>query len=161
MIRPIALRASAFFASSLAALFVAGCGGKEGPPREPISGVVTLDGRPLEKGLITFTPEAGGDLVVSGLVVDGAFALPRAEGPGLGPHRVDVWSKKATGRTLKDRNDPDNPVAETVEQIPARYNVRSELKADVLPGGDNRFTYDLAGGKDKEAAVKKVASRRP
>jgi len=161
VIRPSALRASAFFASSLAALFAVGCGGEEGPPREPISGVVTLDGRPLEKGLITFTPEAGGDLVVSGLVVDGAFSLPRAEGPGLGPHRVDVWSKKATGKTLKDRNDPDNPVEETVEQIPPRYNTRSELKADVVQGGENRFTYDLTGGKDKDAAVKKVASRRP
>jgi len=141
----------------LAALAVAGCGGPDGPPREPVSGVVTLDGKPLEKGLITFTPEGGGDLVVSGLVVDGAFHLPREEGPGLGPHRVDVSSRKATGKTLKDRNDPENPVEERVEVVPPRYNLRSELRADVVQGGDNRFTYDLDGSR---TPARKVASSR-
>ncbi|WP_337173412.1 hypothetical protein [Paludisphaera sp.] len=160
MIRPIAPRASARLVAPLVALLVAGCGGEDGPPREPVGGVVTLDGRPLERGLITFTPEAGGDLVVSGLVVDGEFSLPRSEGPGLGRHRVDVWSKKPTGKTLKDRADPENPVEETVELVPPRYNLRSELMADVERGGENRFTYDLAGTREKGPA-RKVASRRP
>lgn len=163
MTRPIVSRPSARIASTVSlslVAFLVGCGGDEGPPREPVSGAVTLDGRPLEKGLITFTPESGGDLIVSGLVVDGEFAIPRSEGPGLGSHRVDVWSKKSTGKTLKNRDDPENPVEETVELVPPRYNLRSELKADVVQGGGNRFAYELTGGKEKEP-TKKLASRRP
>ncbi|AMV40528.1 hypothetical protein [Planctomyces sp. SH-PL62] len=160
MLRLNALRASSSFRAStfLIALVAAGCGGQEGPPREPVEGVVTLDGEPLEKGLITFTPAAGGELVVSGLIVDGTFALPREEGPGLGPHRVDVWSKKATGKTLKDADDPENLVEERVEVIPARYNLKSELRAEVVQGGGNQFTYELTGSR---ATPKKVASSRP
>ncbi len=163
MQRPLVSLTSAHLASALSlslVVFLVGCGGEEGPPRESVSGAVMLDGRPLEKGLITFTPEAGGDLIVSGLVVDGEFSLPRAEGPGLGAHRVDVWSKKATGKTLKNRDDPENPVAETVEIVPSRYNLRSQLKADVVQGGGNHFAYELTGGKEKEP-TKRLASRRP
>ncbi|WP_240911481.1 hypothetical protein [Paludisphaera soli] len=159
MLRLNTLRASSSLRAStvLLALVAAGCGAQEGPPREPVAGVVTLDGQPLEKGLITFTPEAGGELVVSGLIVDGAFNLPRDEGPGLGPHRVDVWSKKATGKAVKNPDDPENPNEERVEIVPPRYNLRSELKADVVQGGENRFTYELTGSK---AAPKKIASSR-
>jgi len=150
------LRVSAFTrASSLVfALAVLGCGGVEGPHREPVQGTVNLDGEPLEKGLITFSPLAGGDLVVSALIVDGAFSLPREDGPGLGAHRVDVWSKKATGKTLKNPDDPEDPIEERIEIIPPRYNLDSQLGADVVQGGENRFTDVLVG------AVKKVASRR-
>ena len=71
-----------------------------------------------------------------------------------------MWSRKATGKSLKNRDDPENPVAEMVELIPPRYNLRSELTAEVVPGGENHFAYELAGGKDRDAG-KRIASRRP
>ena len=37
------------------------------------------------------------------------------------------------------------PIEELYETIPDRYNVKSELKADVVGGGDNRFKFDLTG----------------
>lgn len=150
-------RALATLSTAFVAVSVAGCGGVEGPAREPISGVVTLDGKPLDQGLITFIPESGGDLIVSGLVVDGAFDLPRHEGPGLGAHRVEVRARKETGKVLKNREDPENPIKEQVEAVPVRYNQRSELRAEVLEGADNRFTYELAGS---QPAVKRIASNR-
>ena len=139
-------------AISLAAV---GCNGAvDGPPREPVYGSVTFDGKPLEKGLITFTPVSGGDLVVSGLIVAGQFTLPREEGPGLGPHRVDIWSKQASGKTLPNPDDPTHPIEEKKEIIPPQVNINSKLAADVTKGGDNKFDYDLRPG---AGAAKKVA----
>lgn len=152
------LRVLSLISAVTLALAAAGCGGVEGPPREPVSGMVTLDGKPLEKGMITFIPESGGDLIVSGLVVDGSFHLPRPEGPGLGVHRVEVRARKQSGRVLKNREDPENPIKEQVEIVPPRYNQRSELRAEVAPGGDNRFTYELSAA---VPTVKRIASRRP
>jgi hypothetical protein len=135
--------------AAAALLALVGCGAElDGPPREAIYGTVTLDGQPLKKGLITFTPAPGGaDLVVSSLVIDGEFTLPRSDGPTHGPHRVDIWAKEATGKTIKDRNDPENPIVVTREIIPPQYNRNSRLAAEVKPGGDNRFEFDLSRAK--------------
>ncbi|WP_406699057.1 hypothetical protein V5E97_09275 [Singulisphaera sp. Ch08] len=153
------LRRALVFRSLSIAISVAafGCGGAaDGPPREPVYGAVTFDGKPLEKGLITFTPANGGELVVSGLILDGQFSLTREEGPGLGPHRVDIWSKQATGRILPNPDDPGNPVPEQKEVIPPQFNINSRLAADVAQGGDNKFDYDLrpAAGTAKKLALK-------
>jgi hypothetical protein len=130
------------------ALAAVGCGtSSDGLPREPISGEVQLDGRPLETGLITFTPVGGVEPVVSGVVVDGRFALDRADGPTPGPHRVDVWAKKPTGRKLRNPDEPGEFVEETREAIPARYNLDSQLKAEVKEGGSNHFDFELSGAK--------------
>jgi hypothetical protein len=130
------------------ALAAAGCGdSSDGLPREPISGEVQLDGRPLETGLITFTPFGGAEPVVSGVVVDGRFALERADGPSPGPHRVDVWAKKRTGKKLRDPDQPGVFLDEMREAIPARYNLDSQLKADVKEGENNHFDFELSGAK--------------
>jgi hypothetical protein len=130
------------------ALAAAGCGtSSDGLPREPISGKVQLDGRPLETGRITFTPVGGVEPVVSGVVVDGRFALERADGPTPGPHRVDVWAKKPTGKKLRNPDQPGEFVDEMREAIPARYNLDSQLKAEVKEGGSNHFDFELSGAK--------------
>lgn len=45
-------------ASATAALLLfhlVGCGG-DGLPREPVSGSITVDGKPLKSGMVMFTP---------------------------------------------------------------------------------------------------------
>lgn len=154
MLRRLLVPRSLSVAFTLTAI---GCGGAaDGPPREPVYGSVKFDGKLLEKGLITFTPVDGGDLVVSSLILDGQFSLPREEGPGLGPHRVDIWSKQATGKTLPNPDDPGNPIEEKKEILPPQFNIKSRLAADVAKGGDNKFDYDLrpAAGDVKKVALK-------
>ncbi|MBX6316313.1 MAG: hypothetical protein IRY99_25890, partial [Isosphaeraceae bacterium] len=69
------------------ALASAGCSSQtDDLPREPVSGKVTLDGKPLATGMITFTPTGGTEpsrpeTVVTALIQDGAYSLPRAQGP--------------------------------------------------------------------------------
>jgi hypothetical protein len=130
--------------TTAAALTLVGCdGARDGIPREPISGKVTLDGASLEDGQITFTPAAGGEPIAAAAIKEGRYTLRRADGPSPGPHRVNIWSRKPTGKRLPSDVEPGTFIEETGEIIPARYNLKSELKADVEKGGDNRFDFDL------------------
>jgi hypothetical protein len=131
-----------------AVALAAGCGqAGDKWPRQPVSGTVMLDGRPLDQGQITFVPTGGDGPAVGGMIQDGAYAIQRADGPVPGSHRVAVYSAKPTGRKIKDETDPNVLYDEQAETIPDRYNAHSELKAEVKSGGGNTFIFELTGGK--------------
>jgi hypothetical protein len=126
------------------ALAAAGCGGpSDGLAREPISGKVAVDGQPLANGLITFSPIDAPEPVVSGVIEGGSYTLRRSDGPIPGRHRVSIWAKAPTGKKVKDPDDPEKLVDEMKDVVPGRYNLKSELSAEVQPGGTNSFDFDL------------------
>lgn len=133
------------FATVAVAAAVTGCGSSDGFPRQPVRGTVTLDGKPLEKGMITFTPTGAPEPIVSAVVADGVFELARSDGPVPGAHRVDVWSPRPTGKKVRDTDNRGQLVEEVRESIPARYNLRSELTAQVQSGKSNTFDFPLQG----------------
>ena len=57
-------------------------------PREAISGTVTFDGQPLQKGTIRFDPTGQGATASGGMVEDGRFDIPADEGPVPGKYKV-------------------------------------------------------------------------
>lgn len=59
------------FALPLYLLLAAGCA----KPAGSVSGEVTLDGKPVKSGQITFTPADGQGPIVGGPVTDGKFAV--------------------------------------------------------------------------------------
>ncbi len=133
---------------------VLGCGEK-GPRLAPVSGTVTLDGKPLAKVIVTFVPVEGG--VSSSGVTDesGSYSLACSLGPGavVGKHRVYVQSQAPSASAevkIPDEDDPGyqpDPYAslrapQFVEKIPARYNKDSQLTQDVQPG-TNRIDLEL------------------
>ena len=66
---------AAVAAAIAAALLICGCGGAGG--RQSIEGTVTLDGKPLEKGQITFVPQSGTQGPTAGAeIIAGRFAIP-------------------------------------------------------------------------------------
>jgi hypothetical protein len=121
-------------------LLLAGCGG-DGVPRAAVSGNVTLDGQPLEEGVILFTPlgkgpSAGGD------IKQGKYQLPQDKGPGPGSYRVEIRAYRATGETVRD--EASGTVEEVkVSIIPPRYNNQSTLAIEVKPAGPNEFDFEL------------------
>jgi hypothetical protein len=129
------------------ALTAAGCGSGDGIPRHTVSGKVTLDGKPLEDGQITFTPELAGNPAAGATIKAGAYRLGRSEGPAAGPHRVNIWARRPTGKKTPSDVEPGTFVEETREIIPNRYNVNSELKADIKDSGGNRFDFALTSKK--------------
>jgi hypothetical protein len=127
------------------AMAAAGCGG-DGIPREPVSGKVTLDGSPLDSGLIAFTPADNTRPPAGTAIQDGRYSIGRGDGPAPGPHTVTISSRKPTGKKLKSADFPGTLVEETREIIAPQYNVDSRLGVEVKQGGVNRFDFDLSSG---------------
>lgn len=143
--KPAMIVATACVTSLLAA--GPGCEPADAIVREPISGTVALDGQPIEHGLITFTPKQAPEPVVTAVIADGQYRLDRDSGPTLGPQQVQIYARRPTGKKVKNPDDPKELVDEVREVVPARYNVNSELTAEVKAGGDNRFPFELSGAK--------------
>jgi hypothetical protein len=116
------------------AVFQAGCA----RPRGTVSGEVTLDGRPLEKGVITFAPIDGDPAQVKVEIKDGKYTLTTPPGN----KRVSISSYKVTGKE-KVYPDPNSPERDVLsEALPERYNKKSELTAEVKKG-NNTFNWEL------------------
>jgi hypothetical protein len=144
---------------SITGLATAGCsGGDDDFPRERISGTVTLDGKPLETGRITFMPTetTGPSTASEAAIKNGAYEISVDQGLAPGPYRVTISSpvpmdappKPAAAKpgfdTVSGAGAPD-AVEEVLlrEAVPAKYNAQTTLKADVTKGGKNEFPFDL------------------
>jgi hypothetical protein len=138
--------------AAVAACGLAGCGGaSDHLPREPISGTVTFDGRPLKSGSIQLTPVQTKEGIASGgMVTDGRFDVARADGPVPGQYKVMIFAAGESGAAA-NAAEPSGPglaqekamAKRTAGLIPLRYNLQTELTAEVTAGGPNTYTFDL------------------
>jgi hypothetical protein len=135
------------FLATLIAL--AGCG-ESGPARQPVSGSVTLDGRPLRAGSITFAPREG-TTAATAEVRDGTFRIARSGGPAPGPYQVEVVAVEPTGKRIRHPDFPSETTEEVRNLIPPQYNAQTRLFVEVRPDSENSFRFDLSS--------RKVASR--
>jgi hypothetical protein len=112
--------------------------------REAISGTVNFDGRPLKKGAIQFQPASQADGVLAvGVITEGRFDIPRNEGPSAGKYGVAVYNQDDSAPAPGEMPGPLKKRKTSGELIPPRYNTRTELTAEVKPGGPNSYTFDL------------------
>lgn len=128
--------------AGLTLLVVAGCGG---PKRGAVNGKATLDGQPVEDGTISFVSTASPPGPSAwGKIAAGSYSIPAGEGPGVGPVKVEVrWSRKTGKKTPAVAPAPAGAmIEETIEAVPPKYNVKSELKAEIKPGA-NKLNFEL------------------
>lgn len=110
---------------------VAGCG-PSGPELAPVSGRVTLNGKPLETADLVFQPDESRSPSYGRTDTNGHYELfykRGTEGAIVGPHTVRI----SVSHELV-RNPPN---------IPPRYNTQSELRYEIKPGTENVFDFDL------------------
>jgi hypothetical protein len=110
-----------------------GCS-EAGPRTYPVSGSVTLDGRPLEEGDIYFyalDPNVSAD---AGKIKAGRFAF-RAK---AGSKRVEI---RATAIVPGKKTPMGGPVR--INVLAPRYNTESTLTREVVAAGDNCFEFAL------------------
>jgi len=109
---------------------------KPKPPKSvDIKGKVTLDGKALPDGEVTFALESGG--VPSVLPIkDGAFSGQAK----TGKNRVSISAYKQ-GPPLS--TDP-NKTPTKKNYIADRFNSATKLTAEVSEGGANDFTFDVS-----------------
>jgi hypothetical protein len=127
-------------------LALAGCGSSQ---FAPVSGTVTLDGKPIPNASVNFQPADSKDsaLASSGKTdANGRYKLRvvmnNASGAVRGRHRVSISTLQEEDPT-KDlppgKQRPKDP-------IPARYNTRTELTFDVPAGGTSSADFALTSG---------------
>jgi hypothetical protein len=142
-----------FLPALLLVSLLAGCGSDAGgPQRSAIEGHVTLAGEPLPAGTVAFIPaEPAKGPTVFATIREGHYQLSQAEGPVLGPHRVEINPSlgfdPAAGANdrevaLTEHLRANGPIVPPV-RIPEKYNRRSLLTAVVTENGANTFDFPL------------------
>jgi len=126
---------------ALACAPLCGCGDGVPYPHGTASGSVTIDGTPVPKGAITFSP-AGNGPVTGASIVEGRYVCPKIP---LGPHTVSFHAEAAERTQILD---VANGVMRSVPKdiLPDRY--RSGVPAEIH-AGENKldFALDSSAGK--------------
>jgi hypothetical protein len=121
-----------------------GCGAR----KPVVSGLVTLDGQPLDNGTIQFFPvEGDGQTSAAIIEKDGSY---RTEASPT-KMKVVIHSNRVVGRRKMYDDQPDSPMVDIVEEVlPARYSDmnKTELTITVVPG-DNQADFDLKSDRKK------------
>jgi hypothetical protein len=122
-----------------------GCGTKgKSYDVAPVSGHVTMDGKPMADLEVRFSPSAGLDYPYSVGVTDeqGNYTLKLAgpgggrEGAVVGEHHVTIdIDDQLKGKLFQGKRP--------YEVVPAKYNKKSQMKATVPPEGKKDADYNL------------------
>ena len=150
------------------AALLAGCGG--GPDIAPVSGRVTMDGKPLPNVYVTFQPNPGPDVENAGRGSvgvtddDGRFTL-EYEGGRSGavvgkhivritpvqpednvPETVDTTETGSIDGVVKPARVPRRKIGPTPVLIPESWNVASRQEFTVPPDGTDQANFDIVTG---------------
>ena len=130
----------------------AGCG-SSGPAYAPVSGVVTLNGKPYGEAVVVFLPKATSDNPNPGRSsagetdANGRFVLKTDElknGAVIGKHLIKVQTR---GEVVQV--DPSTGSADSYDPrvkrdpIPAEWNTMSEKEFEVPPKGTDQANFDI------------------
>ncbi|PQO37705.1 carboxypeptidase regulatory-like domain-containing protein [Bremerella cremea] len=131
-------------------LGLTGCGGTgDKPDLGQVTGTVTLDGQPLSGVAVVFQPDNGRP--ARGMTdAEGKYDLiyiRNERGTKVGHNRVEIAPSEEGEDEGEEAEDPDSvepakPVKSGKPKVPAKYNLKTELEADVKPG-DNTFDFNL------------------
>jgi hypothetical protein len=138
----------------LSRLIVAGwlicCLGCNNDGLVPVSGTVSWNGEPIEKGMINFFPTDASKRPHGEKIVDGKFAFRASPGE----KRVEIFADRPVGKP-----DPVMNLQRYEQFIPTRYNEETELTASVASSGENSFDFALEQKKGDKMAGSGVSMR--
>jgi hypothetical protein len=126
--------------------FIAGCGGPADElPRQAVGGSVTFNGKPLKEGSIQFQPASTREATAAGgPIVDGKYSIAKSEGLVPGKYQVIISGIKAEAVATKaELPGESKPAPVAKDPIPAEYNARSKLTAEIKKDAANAFDFDL------------------
>lgn len=124
------------FLAVLLVSFTVGCGGS----KATVSGTVTLDGAPLEKGQIQFIPTAPEAQLVVAEIVAGKYSATTVPGE----MKVQVLATKVVGQRPAFAGDPNSQMIEDVVSIVApQYNINTTLKVDLKGGANSDVNFSI------------------
>ena len=111
---------------SCAMLLSLGCSsGTTGPAEYPVTGTVTLDGKPVESGRILFRKVGDGDRAYGGEITNGNYSFTSEPGKV----KVEITASRIIPGKFDNSNGTPEPVGEMY--IPKQYNSKTTLEAEV------------------------------
>jgi hypothetical protein len=130
-------------------VLVAACGCSQQKEIAPVSGLITIDGKPLGGGSIVFQPLAAAGSANAGKG-SGAFCdeagrfqlrtLDGRDGAVVGEHRVRIYGPRNQSAASPDS---DKGGRKSSEIIPKKYNRDTQLTMTVPPDGITDATFNL------------------
>lgn len=114
-----------------------GCGGK--PAR--VSGTVTVDGKPLDRGRVSFAPTATGQMAVGTIQNDGTYKLMTNRERGLEPgeYKASIVSREM------QQSDDGGPPMQSKYLAPKKYSTTSTSGLQFsVETGSNTIDIDLS-----------------
>jgi hypothetical protein len=152
-------RICSFVLGMLIAVFATACNREKLPKLGSVSGIVTMDGQPVSDATVIFDGAQPGEPASFGRTDgSGKYELYYSrghKGATIGEHVVRISTYDETG-------DDDNRQVRK-ETVPSRYNMKSELKADIKRGANKHdFALESKGeiiqpGEDTSKKGKKGA----
>jgi hypothetical protein len=151
---------------ALPALLAVGCGG--GPNLAPVSGVVTVDGKPYPNAVVSFQPLAQPGSTDTGMgssaVTDenGRYTLTTIDGKNgatVGKHKVRIQTKRENTNAVVDPSkgsddkpdDGGRPRKTQSEPIPLEWFSDTGGKEFTVPaGGTDKADFAIDGAKPKK-----------
>jgi hypothetical protein len=133
-----------------------GCGSKY-PPTAPVKGKITINGKPVTTGRISFHPTTGERPALANIQPDGSYSLTTFEagdGALLGHHKVSIKSTRIENAPPppKDFQEDAAQAAELAKRggpqlvfiVDKKYydERTTDLEAEVKPG-DNEIDFNL------------------
>ena len=138
--------------AAVLAVSILGCGNTR---YVPVSGVVTLDGKPYRNAIVMFQPMATQDNPNPGRASSGStdengrFSVKTFEGQAgavIGKHRVRIttrYSEKLRGYEVWDAAK-NEAVKAVTDPIPPEWNYDSKHEFDVPSAGTDQAKFDIA-----------------
>jgi len=120
-----------------------GCGGDNPLGRKALSGVVNLDGAPLEQGSIEFHPLESTGVQSGALIRAGRYSIPAPQGATVGKYRVQIIDTYDTP-PLPPGHMPGDPLPPSPKpKIKADWNSNSKHEIEVKKEGPFKFDFDV------------------
>jgi prepilin-type N-terminal cleavage/methylation domain-containing protein len=113
-----------------------------GTSKPVMEGTVTLDGVPIEKGVIVLTPPDGKGQTAGCGITAGSYRMQAS--PGM--KQVSIIAERKDGKMPDPMSPGSGAVIDRyVNYVPERYNTKSELTVTIKPGL-NKHDFALEGG---------------
>jgi hypothetical protein len=110
-----------------------------------VTGVVKLDGVPLDMGSIRLTSTGTEKLFASGATIEnGEFIVPQEKGLPPGTYVVEISAPDSKAPPVRPKVGPGEPALPPMapERIPAEYNSGNNT-IEVSTDGENHFEFDI------------------
>jgi hypothetical protein len=132
-----------------AVLALGGCGAQS--DRLEISGMVTLDDAPIDRGSIRFTSVGDQRAMAAGAMIkDGAYLIPQEKGLLPGVYHLEIHAPDADAPPIMISTTPGGPgIPVAPDRIPPEYNIESDKTITVTADGANEFNFDIVSQRSK------------